>query len=329
MTDPTAAQPVAVVGAGRMGRGIALSFAFSGYRVNLFDSEERDAAAFGALSEAVRSEMRTELALLQRLQLVSKAQAAAIAGRITLVARAAAREPLRQSDFLFEAVTEVLDVKQSTYAWLNETGADHTVIGSTTSTMLVDTLADFVDNKSRFLNTHWLNPALLMPLVEMSPGQHTAQENTAAMQGLLESIGKQPVICAASPGFIVPRIQALAMNEAARCVEEGVASAEDIDKAVRLGFGVRYAVLGLLEFIDWGGGDIIYHATRYLSDNLDDKRFSVPDIIARNMRENRNGIRDGQGFYDYRERDVAAYREERLGDFVKLLQYLSLLPEAH
>ncbi|MCB1676285.1 MAG: hypothetical protein KDI01_08340, partial [Halioglobus sp.] len=115
---------------------------------------------------------------------------------------------------------------------------------------------------------------------------------------------------------------------AARCVEEGVASAEDIDKAVRLGFGVRYAVLGLLEFIDWGGGDIIYYATRYLSDSLDDKRFSVPDIIARNMRENRNGIRDGQGFYDYRERDVEAYREERLGDFVKLLQYLSLLPEA-
>jgi 3-hydroxybutyryl-CoA dehydrogenase len=81
---------------------------------------------------------------------------------------------------------------------------------------------------------------------------------------LLEGIGKVPVVCAATPGFIVPRIQALAMNEAARMVEEGVASAEDIDKAIRYGFGFRYAVLGLLEFIDWGGGDILYYASRHL-----------------------------------------------------------------
>jgi 3-hydroxybutyryl-CoA dehydrogenase len=166
-----------------------------------------------------------------------------------------------------------------------------------------------------------------MPLVEMSPGHNSSEDATASMQALLESIGKQPVICAASPGFIVPRIQALAMAEAARCVEEGVASAEDVDKAVRIGFGVRYAVLGLLEFIDWGGGDILYYATQYLAGSLDDKRFSVPEIIESNMRENRNGIRDGQGFYDYRERDVEAYRQERMGDFVKLLQHLSLLPE--
>ncbi len=311
-----------------MGRGISLSFAFSGYKVNLFDSEERDAAAFLELSAEVYADIRTELGLLQRLQLVREAQIEAIASRITVIARAEAGGTLRQSDFVFEAVAEVLEIKQSTYAWLNPIVAENAVIGSTTSTMLVDTLAEFVDHRNRFLNTHWLNPALLMPLVEMSPGQHTVQTNTAAMKRLLESIGKQPVICAASPGFIVPRIQALAMNEAARCVEEGVATAEDIDKAVRLGIGVRYAVLGLLEFIDWGGGDIIYYATKYLSGSLDDKRFSVPDIIEKNMRENRNGIRDGQGFYDYRERDVDAYREERLGDFVKLLQHLSLLPEA-
>ena len=73
-----------------------------------------------------------------------------------------------------------------------------------------------------------------------------------------------PVVCAATPGYIVPRIQALAMNEAARMVEEGVASAEDIDKAIKYGFGFRFAVLGLLEFIDWGGGDILHYASRYL-----------------------------------------------------------------
>lgn len=319
---------IAVVGAGRMGRGISLSFAFSGYAVQLCDSEERSAGDFSALAESVQQEIDTELDFLQQLQLVSPAQAGEIARRITVVSRPEAVQPLGDADFVFEAVAEVLDIKASTYRWLNTVVSDGAVIGSTTSTMLVDTLAEFVALPQRFLNTHWLNPALLMPLVEMSPGRDSGEQEVASMKALLEGIGKLPVICAASPGYIVPRIQALAMTEAARCVEEGVASAEDVDKAIRVGFGVRYAVLGLLEFIDWGGGDIVYYATRYLADNLDDKRFSVPDIIETNMREQRNGIRDGQGFYDYRQRDVDAYRQERLGDFVKLLQHLSLLPKA-
>ena len=260
-----ARSPIAVVGAGRMGRGISLSFAFSGHTVQLFDSEERGSAAFLDLSESVHREIDTELGFMQRLQLVSAEQAQKIATRITVVARAEAAEPLGQAHFVFEAVAEVLEVKQSTYAWLNTLLSDRAIIGSTTSTMLVNTLAEYVEHPGRFLNTHWLNPALLMPLVEMSPGQSTDEQAVAAMKHLLESIGKQPVICAASPGFIVPRIQALAMTEAARCVEEGVASAEDVDKAIRIGFGVRYAVLGLLEFIDWGGGDIVYHATKYLA----------------------------------------------------------------
>ncbi len=103
------------------------------------------------------------------------------------------------------------------------------------------------------------------------------------MKALLESIGKVPVVCAARPGYIVPRIQALAMNEAARMVEEGVASAEDIDKAINYGFGFRFAVLGLLEFIDWGGGDILYYASRYLKGALGSERYRAPEIVERNM----------------------------------------------
>lgn len=328
MSDDFRSSRVAVVGAGRMGRGISLAFAFSGISVHLVDSEERDAYDFTQLAESAAQEVETELGFMQHLQLVSQQQVQEIAARITVLSRPEAGEILKQADFVFEAVAEVLDVKQQTYAWLNTVVADTTIIGSTTSTMLVSTLAAYVEHPERFMNTHWLNPALLMPLVEMSPGEASADEAVASMKALLESIGKQPVICAASPGFIVPRIQALAMTEAARCVEEGVASAEDVDKAVRIGFGVRYAVLGLLEFIDWGGGDIVYYATKYLEGSLDDKRFSVPDIIEKNMREGRNGIRDGQGFYDYRDQDVDAYRQQRMGDFVKLLQHLSLLPKA-
>ena len=144
------------------------------------------------------------------------------------------------------------------------------IIASTTSTILVDDLSAVVDHPARFLNAHWLNPAFLVPLVEVSPVQayrsrdHRAPEGPARVGGLC----RVPVVCAARPGYIVPRIRALAMNEAARMVEEGVASAEDLDKAIKYGFGIRFAVLGMLEFIDWGGGDILYYASRYLKGAL-------------------------------------------------------------
>jgi 3-hydroxybutyryl-CoA dehydrogenase len=151
----------------------------------------------------------------------------------------------------------------------------------------------------------------------------------AEVKALLEGIGKMPVECAASPGYIVPRIQMLAMNEAARLVEEGVASAEDIDKAVKYGFGFRFAVLGLLEFIDWGGGDILYHASRYMTGATGDARFAAPAVIENNMASQRNGLRDGKGFYDYAQTDVEAYRRGRLGEFLHMLREAGLaLPPA-
>ena len=147
-----------------------------------------------------------------------------------------------------------------------------------------------------------------MPLVELSPGKATDPAVTARLKALLEGIGKVPVVCAPRPGYIVPRIQALAMNEAARMVEEGVASAEEIDKAIKYGFGFRFAVLGMLEFIDWGGGDILYYASRYLTQALGSDRYAAPAIVERNMQEGRIGLGTRQGFLDYENLDVDAYR---------------------
>jgi 3-hydroxybutyryl-CoA dehydrogenase len=160
--------------------------------------------------------------------------------------------------------------------------------------------------------------------VEISPGAATDPAITARVRTMLEGIGKVPVVCAATPGFIVPRIQALAMNEAARMVEEGVASPEDIDKAIRYGFGFRYAVLGLLEFIDWGGGDILYYASRYLETALGSDRYRAPEVISRNMQEGRIGLRTGAGFLDYSGLDVDAYREQRLAALVDMLRHFGL-----
>lgn len=107
-------------------------------------------------------------------------------------------------------------------------------------------------------------------------------------------------------------------------VEEGVASAADIDKAIRYGFGFRYPVLGLLEFIDWGGGDILYYASRYLEGALGSNRYRAPEVISRNMDEGRIGLRTGAGFLDYSGLDIDAYRTERLKAMVDLLRHFGL-----
>ena len=141
---------------------------------------------------------------------------------------------------------------------------------------------------------------------------------------MLEGIGKVPVVCAARPGYIVPRIQSLAMNEAARMVEEGVASAEDIDKAIKYGFGFRFAVLGMLEFIDWGGGDILYYACRYLTRALDNERYASPDIVERNMARRPYRAEDRRGFLDYEGWTSMPIARERLKALVAMLGFLGL-----
>jgi 3-hydroxybutyryl-CoA dehydrogenase len=225
---------------------------------------------------------------------------------------------------IFEGVPEVLDLKRDVLAAASRLAGSAPIIASTTSTILADDLAAAVASPERFLNAHWLNPAYLVPLVELSPSALTAAPTVERLRALLESIGKVPVVCAARPGYIVPRIQALAMNEAARMVEEGVASATDVDRAIKYGFGFRFAVLGMLEFIDWGGGDILYYASRYLTQALGSARYAAPEVVERNMREGRIGLTTRKGFLDYDTLDLDAYRAERLAAFVAMLRFLGL-----
>jgi len=256
--------------------------------------------------------------------LLAEKDADAVVDRVSVVPVQNIAAALTGAGMVFEGVPEVVDLKREVLAAASKCLGPETIIGSTTSTILVDDLSSAVDHRERFLNVHWLNPAYLIPLVEISPGAATAPAVIARAKALLEGIGKVPVVCAATPGFIVPRIQALAMNEAARMVEEGVASAEDIDKAIRYGFGFRYAVLGLLEFIDWGGGDILFYASRYLESALGSDRYRAPEVISPNMRDGRIGLRTSAGFLDYSGLDVDAYREQRLAALVEMLRHFGL-----
>jgi len=318
---------VAVAGAGRMGRGIALCFAYSGHEVTLIDIKDRAAADFTRLQEDIFSELGSDLGFLIKMKMVNDEQARKISGRIKLLSLQKYAKSACSESLVFEAVPEVLEVKEKTFHAICTLVSEDAIIASTTSTFLVEELIQYVTHPERFMNAHWLNPAHLMPLVEISPDSKTKKNRVRLLKNILTSIGKVPVICAAAPGYIIPRLQALVMNEAARMVDEGVASAEDIDKAVRVGFGVRYSILGLLEFIDWGGGDILYYASNYLADTIDKGRFTPPDIIHQNMANKKLGLKDGEGFYNYDNVDLDAYREKRMSEFIGILDHMDLLPK--
>lgn len=325
MSADAGIQHVHILGAGRMGQGIAIAFAYAGLRATLIDFKDRDATARSAFVATARTDMTRQLQTQVVFGRITDAQAAEAMARIVIVDREHAPAGLAESEIVFEAVPEVIEAKQIAFAWLGEHAGADVLIASTTSTFLVTELQQVVAHPGRLLNAHWLNPAHLMPLVEVSRSNVTSESAVQRVVALLRRIGKVPVVCAPSAGYIVPRIQALAMNEAARMVEEGVASAEDIDTAIRTGFGLRFSVLGLLEFIDWGGCDILYYASHYLARTID-PRFLPAQIVTDNMREGRDGLRDAHGFYDYTDVDLPAYLHKRLGEFGRLLDTMGLAP---
>jgi 3-hydroxybutyryl-CoA dehydrogenase len=278
------------------------------------------------LRAAALQEIGANLELLRELGVLDDGQKRTILARVRVLPLEEAPEALAAADVIFEGVTETLEAKRDAFSRACRHARDEAIIASTTSSMLADTLAGLVRRPERFINAHFLNPAYLIPLVEVSPAKSTAESTFEKTRAVLESAGKVVVRCAPSPGFIVPRLQAAAMNEAARLVEEGVATAEDIDKAVRSGFGPRYTAMGLCEFIDYGGLDILYYASSSMARSLEAPRYEPPAIVRRLMEEGKRGAREGEGLYDWRGRDLTAYQRELVGRFVRLFGHLRLLP---
>lgn len=314
----------AAVGAGRMGRGIAIAFAYAGHRISLVDLRQRSDEDWQWLQGEAKAEIEASLAGLAQLGVIDAAQVQSIAARVDFVSAAEAPQALAAAELVFEGVPETLEAKREAFEQLNRHCRDDAILTSTTSSILVTQLAALVRLPGRFLNMHWLNPAYVIPVVELSCHPGTNAAVLARTKALMEAIGKLPVVCGASPGYIVPRLQALVMNEAARMIEEGAATAEEIDKATRYGLGLRFAALGVVEFIDFGGCDILHHASREMSASIDKGRYTAPAIVDRMVEEGRLGLKSGSGFYDYQGRDIAAYRRDVLSRTLGELKHAGL-----
>lgn len=320
----SSAPRVAAAGAGRMGRGIAIAFAYAGHRISLVDLKTREPAARQRLFDEARAEIRSSVEALAQLGVMRPEQVDAVCARIDMVDVAHAPEALAAVEMVFEGVPETLEAKRAAFVQIGHWCPGEAILASTTSSILVTQLAQVVPGPERFLNLHWLNPAYVIPVVEMSPHAGTDVAVVARARQTLEAIGKLPVLCGATPGYIVPRLQALIMNEAARMVEEGVASAEEIDKATRYGLGLRFAALGVVEFIDFGGVDILHHASREMSASVDAQRYQAPAIVDRMMAQGRLGLKTGSGFFDYEGRDMMAYRRDVLSRTLGMLRHAGL-----
>jgi len=264
-------------------------------------------------------EIQSNLALLQKLDRL-RGSAEEILRRIDAVKGVS--EAICDCDFLFESLPEEPETKKSFLAEVNPYLRDETIVASSTSTINLTILRGMLTKPDRLLVVHWLNPAFIIPLVEVAVGEETSIETAERMESFLRKIGKIPVLLKDSPGFIVPRIQAAAMNEAVRILEEGVATAEDIDTAIKAGFGFRLCVFGLLEFIDLGGLDILYHADQFLYSALRQEHFKTPSTIQEKMEKDEIGPRTGRGFYDYSDIHTRSLFERRYRGFFELLDLI-------
>ena len=228
-------------------------------------------------------------------------------------------EAIAGPSFVFEALPENVAIKQAFFRAIGPVMGEETVIASASSTFHLDVFWGVCARPGNVVSAHWLNPAFLIPLVEVTYGEQTHAWAPVRICDFFRNIGKIPVQMRTNPGFIVPRIQAAAMNEAIRILEEGVTTAAEIDTAIKAGFGFRLAVMGLIEFVDLGGVDILFHAGEYLHNKLGGAHFKPPRLVKEKMDRAEMGPRTGKGFYDYEDVDTRALFNQKYMGFVELL----------
>jgi 3-hydroxybutyryl-CoA dehydrogenase len=309
---------IAIVGPGRMGVGIATAvlMANQGYTVTLVDTKKREPGKETGALDSAREEVQANLELLDGLDML-RGDAATLSKALGV--SAALEQTIAGCSFVFEALPEKVTIKQDFYRAIGPLMDKDTVIASATSTFQLDVFWQVCTRPGNVVSAHWLNPAFLIPLVEVTHGEKTHAWASVRMCDFLRSIGKIPVSMKTTPGFIVPRIQAAAMNEAIRILQDGVTTAEEIDTAIKAGFGFRLAVMGLIEFVDLGGVDILFHAGEYLHNKLGGDQFKPPQLVREKMAKEEMGPKTGKGFYDYKDVDTRKLFNEKYTGFAELL----------
>ncbi|MGH8837373.1 MAG: 3-hydroxyacyl-CoA dehydrogenase family protein [Actinomycetes bacterium] len=278
---------IAVIGAGLMGSGIAQVAAQAGYQVVLRDVG--DSALQGALAAIDKS-----YAKFVEKGTLSAADAEAALGRITTTTDL---DAATDATLVVEAVFEQLEVKHEVFGVLDRICAEDTVLASNTSAIPITRIAAVTGRPERVVGTHFFSPVPLMRLCELVRGYATSAATLAAAREFAESVGKTCVVVNRDvAGFVTTRLICALAMEAVRLYEAGIASAEDIDTACKLGFGHP---MGPLATIDLTGVDILRHATLNIYSETADEKFFPPELLSRMVAAGALGRKSGRGFYDY------------------------------
>jgi len=279
---------VAVVGAGVMGRGIAHAASLGGFDVNLQDVSPE------VLKSAMESIEREMKKAVERDKLDREAMHEGL-GRISIIEDL--KEAASDADLVIEAVPEKMDLKLEIFGRLDEWCPEHTVLATNTSTMSPTEIAAGISRPDRCIAMHFFNPAHRMKLVELIRGLETTDETVEVARGAAEKMDKETVEVNEFPGFVTSRINCLVGNEAMNMLVEGVASATDIDKALKLGLGYP---MGPLELADLVGLDTRLSNLEYLHSMLGEKYRPSP-LLYKLVAAGHHGKKSGRGIYTYDE----------------------------
>jgi len=282
-------QKVGVVGFGAMGSGIAQVCAMAGFDVRVRDVEQRfldrgSERIAGSLARVVKAGKLTE------------EQAKATQGRIrgTL-----ALADFADRDLVIEAVVEEIDAKKAVFTELEKVCGPATIFASNTSSLTIVEMAATTQRPDRFAGLHFFNPPVMMPLVEIVQAITTSDATIEALRAFVTRLGHTGVVSKDTTGFIVNRLLVPYLNAAVRLLEQGIATAEEIDAAVRL--GLRHP-MGPLELIDYVGVDIHYHVGTIFFEEFKDAAMAPPSLLRRMYLAGHLGVKTGKGFYEYDEK---------------------------
>jgi len=283
-----AIEHVFVAGAGLMGHGIGQVHAAIGKEVMLY---EPDLARAQAGKDRIAGNLE---------RAVAKGKLSATE-RDSILARVATSSDLATAwtaDLVIEAVFEDLDVKKQLWSSLDEVAPERTIFASNTSSISIDALAEAVspERRARFAGMHFFSPVPVMPLVELIRGSATTDATESTIRELSEALGKQLIVSADRPGFIVNRILMPFLAEAMRTYEEGTGSAEDIDTGARVGLNHP---MGPLELADFIGLDVCLNVMQVLHEGIGGEHFKPPAVLERLVAEGHLGQKTGRGFHTY------------------------------
>jgi 3-hydroxyacyl-CoA dehydrogenase len=304
---------VAVIGTGTMGPGIAQVFAQHEIAVQIFDIDLEQL-------QKARETLGANLNLMEQAGMLSDTGAVEIQNRIQDAASLA--DAVLNADLVLEVIPEVMDLKTKLLGELDEICGPDTILASNTSGLSITKMAQSTRRPEKVVGMHWWNPPIIIPVIEIVKGESTGEDVLQTMDNLIRKIDKVPVLVKKDvPGFLGNRLQYALMREAIALLNEGVASAEDIDTMIKSGIGFKFPIMGPLETIDMAGLDIYYRVSQYLNKDLDKSEGAAP-IVAKMVEQGDLGLKSGKGFYDYSDQDIKALMGGRIQKLLLLLKEL-------